>query len=97
MRHLERRLIRRHVRLHFDGDWWGTVVSCLFCICYVLNCRGVVVPDEWGYHPGNMPTPESVDSDMSYGFELFYNQELVYFGNVMNRLADKLKEQGRSY
>lgn len=96
-RQFERRLIRQHFRLHFDGDWWGTVIGCLFAICHVLQVRCQDIPDEWEYRSGNMTTPERVDPEQSLCFELFHNQELFYFGNVLVRLMDKLRRQGRSY
>jgi len=77
-------------------DSWGSTMGLWFSIASELWWRGEV-PAGWDYSPGAASDPRDPDD---YFFELIYNEsteDLISFGEVLQRHARFLRFKGCDY
>lgn len=88
---------------HDSGDKWASCMAAFFDIAAELYFRDPdSVPSEWMYRPGayRNSTDDPRESDCSIFAEDCKTAEiaeLVEFGLILNRYADKLRVAGKSY
>ena len=94
------KVLKQDLELSQDGDDWGWSMSCLFAIADVLYDEGLV-PDEWHFRQSPFgPNAESWEYqrildlvDCKYATL----DDVLEFGNILNRYCDILRAQGRDY
>jgi hypothetical protein len=91
-------MIKQEYRLTYCGDKWGHTMSWLFHIADELyHHRETPVPDDWGFRPSPLGPSNDPDSYETECVAEATDEELVRFGNVLNRYAGLLKRAGRDY
>jgi len=92
--------IKSEYKLTSDGDSWGHCLCWLFAIAdeiYFNRCDEISVPDKWQFRPsciGPSNDPESYETEIVEGTE---THDLLQFGQVLHRYADRLKRAGKDY
>ena len=84
-----------------DIDPWGHTMDWFFTIAHLLYCTYGKTPEHWEYRPGGFGSKE-IDEDeyeLIYLYDLKYisEEDLVFFGNCLNRIETQLKKMGRDY
>lgn len=82
------------------GDPWGTAMGALFDVADTLHFdRDADVPANWHYHPSILG-PTDPDEQTYIGQCLLPDTstgEILRFGNLLNRYADRLRHAGKDY
>ena len=88
--------LKREFRYPRTGDAWGETMGAFFDLAEYLFFRRGNCPAAWQYKPG-----AAVDVDEeNYWLELFEQadtQELVQFGNILERHARRVRQAGLDY
>lgn len=83
-----------------DCDAWGSSMQAWFAVAHELFARGADIPSHWEFKPGICLTPETAREDDNYWFEVFgeySDEDLVTFGNILERYARLLKHLEQNY
>jgi hypothetical protein len=91
-------MLKQEYRLTYSGDAWGNAMNWLFHIADELyHNRLTPVPDDWGFRPSpHGPTNHPGDYETECVAEAS-DEDLIRFGNVLNRYAGLLKRAGHDY
>jgi len=96
--------LRAEFDMAFDPhDAWGGVMGWLFGVADVLwHADPDMVPDAWQFHHGagcDGNTDDYPDCDIQDMLDdgLFNTEDLATFGNTLDRYADMLRANDRSY
>lgn len=96
--------LRAEFDMAFDShDAWGSVMGWLFGISDVLwHADPDMIPDAWQYQHGagcDGNTDDYPDGDIQDMLDdgWFNTEDLATFGNTLDRYADMLRANGRSY
>lgn len=88
---------------HDPHDAWGSVMNWLFAVADVLYHHDPdLIPDAWQYHHGegcDGNTPDNPDQEIQDGLDdgTWTPEDLVAFGNVLDRWSDMLRAAGEDY
>ena len=89
--------LKAELRLSGSGDAWGTCLSWWFATAAELFERpGCLVPHEWRYRPSPMG---AIDPD-AYEAPIVAeapDEDLIRFGNLLDRYASMLRAAGKDY
>ena len=85
-----------------NNDPWGHTMEWFFTIAELLYFfyGKNTVPKEWEFSPGAFTTKlNEEDFPLIYDYDLKYYpmEDLVFFGNFLNRMVSILDKKGRSY
>lgn len=79
-----------------SSDWkhdpWGECLNHWFDVAEVLYTRGVTIPQHWEYHPG---AGEDIVNNEQY--LTMNDDELIAWGNVLERYTRLLRAAGKDY
>ena len=79
-----------------SDDPWGTCLSWHFDLCdYIHWTLQEEVPSAWCYDPGFADRPDDDGRQGTFILETY--KDLVKFGNLLKRYADKLRQAGKDY
>lgn len=78
-----------------SGDPWGSCLSVHFQLADYLHFkRSASVPQHWEYSPG---LGSDIDPEWENFFESTPLEQLIQFGNILERYANILRTQGKDY
>ena len=89
---------KHELRLNYNSDKWGEVMSAWFeCAAHLRWRNRVNIPNEWQYKQGAASDPRDKEN---YYFSLFRkasDRQLLIIGNFLYRLSLILDKKGLSY
>ena len=78
-------------------DKWGSAMGAFFGAAAELSHRGESTPHHWQYSPGLSDDPREPDDYLYADFAATDTDDLVKFGNIMERYTRNLDRIGESY
>lgn len=99
----------KNLRFEFNTMWdgydpWGSVLEWLFALAETAYHAGLDIPSEWEFHdsPAHHAEyePEGYEAERvqeMYECGEVTGDDLITFGQVLNRYADILREAGKDY
>jgi len=85
-------------KMSFDDDAWGHTMNWLFHIADELyHNRETPVPEAWRFRPSPLGPINEPDEWETTIVQAATDEELVSFGNLLNRYARALKYAGKDY
>lgn len=88
--------LKNEYKLTNDGDSWGNSMSWWFAIADELEGnRGLLCPEHWEYRMSPMrPDNENYEASIVTDYP---DDDLIEFGNVLERYTRLLKHLGEDY
>lgn len=82
----------------FDkGDRWGSAMIAFFTVANEINHREELTPSKWGYRPAMTEDPRESEDYLFEACEQATTEDLVHFGNILERYTRNLDRLGESY
>jgi hypothetical protein len=83
-------------------DSWGSTMEWFFTVCHVIHHQFGLehVPENWEYKPGFLDTelnPDDYHLIETYSFLDYPVTDLIELGEMLNKVAGELKEEGKDY
>lgn len=82
---------------HDTYDPWGAAIVAFFGVAAELCHRGESTPAHWQYSPGMGDDPREPEDYLFEDFEQADTEDLIQFGNVLERYTRNLDRTGKSY
>lgn len=89
--------LKHEFHLTNDGDSWGNCMNWWFSVAAEMYHRGLDIPSSWQYQPAMTDDPRELDDYAAQVCQDASDEALELFGNVLEKLSKKLKEQGKDY
>lgn len=90
--------LKQEFRIDFPLDHWGHTMGALFDVAAELYHRCEGPPDAWEYQPGAMGgDPREPESAFFEPCRDATTAALKEFGDLLHRLSERLRREGKSY
>lgn len=96
----KRNALVREYKMTGDCDAWGSAMNAWFAVAHELYARHANIPAHWEFKPGCTTTAENARDDGNYWFEVFQDygtDDLIRFGNILERYARLIRRAGKDY
>ena len=82
----------------FDSyDKWGSAMIAFFTVANEISYRDQNTPQSWEYRPAMAQDPREHEDHMFETCEAAELDDLIHFGNVLERYTRNLDRLGESY
>lgn len=78
-------------------DKWGSAMVAYFTVANEISYRGDQTPSSWGYRPAMASDPRESEDHLFEACENAKLDDLIHFGNILERYTRNLDRHGESY